>query len=135
MLSAAELVAPCGMNCGICSAYLRNKSRCSGCREDNPDKSTYILGCVIRNCGTIKKSETGFCFECAKYPCRRLKALDRRYRTRYAMSMMDNLDEIKEIGIDAFVRNDRERWRCGKCGGAINVHRGRCSECGEPRPA
>ena len=134
MLSAAGLVAPCGMNCGICSAYLRNKNGCSGCRGDNADKSAYILGCVIRNCRTIKANQTGFCFECTEYPCKRLRALDKRYRTRYAVSMTDNLGKIKEIGVEAFVRNELERWRCGKCGGVINVHRGRCSKCGELRP-
>ncbi len=24
-----------------------------------------------------------FCFECESYPCKRLKALDKRYRTKY----------------------------------------------------
>ena len=134
MLSAARLVAPCGTNCGICSAYLRTKKSCSGCRGDNADKSPYILRCIIRNCETVKSNHTGFCFECTEYPCRRLRALDKRYRTRYAMSMLDNLGKIKEVGVEAFVRNERERWRCGKCSGVINVHRGRCSKCGEPMP-
>lgn len=26
-----NLIAPCGMNCGVCIAYLREKNRCQGC--------------------------------------------------------------------------------------------------------
>ena len=27
-----ELIAPCGMNCGICKYYYREKDKCPGCR-------------------------------------------------------------------------------------------------------
>ena len=27
--------APCGMNCGICMAYLRKKNKCNGCKAPN----------------------------------------------------------------------------------------------------
>ena len=30
------------------------------------------------------------------FPCRRLKELDKRYHTRYHMSIIDNLNYIKE---------------------------------------
>ena len=29
----SELIAPCGMNCGICYGYLREKNKCPGCRK------------------------------------------------------------------------------------------------------
>ena len=38
---------------------------------------------------------------------------------------------IKEKGINEFVKNERSRWKCSNCGGVINVHRYRCSVCGE----
>lgn len=28
-----SLIAPCGMNCGTCIAYLRDKNKCPGCPE------------------------------------------------------------------------------------------------------
>ena len=131
MPSEVQLIAPCGMNCGVCLAYLRGKSKCSGCHGDNTNKSTYCIKCIIRNCEMIKISQSGFCFECEKYPCRRLKQLDKRYRTKYAMSMIEYLESIKEIGLSAFVANEKERWHCKKCGGVICVHRGYCFNCGE----
>lgn len=126
-----ELIAPCGMNCGICMAYLRKERRCLGCRIDDPSKFASRTRCVIRNCEAVKTSESGFCFECENYPCKRLRQLDKRYRTKYAMSMIENLESIRKTGLPAFVKKEKERWRCSKCGGTICVHRGYCYDCGE----
>ena len=131
MPAETKLIAPCGMNCGVCYAYLRKERKCSGCHGDNTDKSAYCINCIIRNCEMIKISQSGFCFECDKYPCKRLKQLDKRYRTKYAMSMIENLESIKGIGLSAFIDNEKERWQCVKCGGVICVHRGYCDNCGK----
>lgn len=127
----AELIAPCGMNCGVCMAYLREKRKCPGCHGDDADKSISCIRCIIRNCAVIKENESGFCFSCTKYPCKRLKQLDKRYRTKYSMSMIENLESIRATGLAAFVAGERERWHCPNCGGTICVHRGYCYTCGE----
>ena len=126
-----ELIAPCGMNCGICMAYLRKDRKCPGCHGADTNNRAYLKKCVIRNCEVVRTNESGFCFECAEYPCRRLRQLDKRYRTKYAMSMMENLESIKKNGLVAFVEEEKERWRCSKCGGIVCVHRSRCYDCGE----
>ncbi len=131
----AAQIAPCGMNCAICSGYLRKKEKCSGCRGSDDGKSVSILNCIIRNCQTPKNNRSGFCFECERFPCKRLKALDKRYRTKYKMSMIENLGTIETLGLEGFLRKESDRWRCDNCGGVVNVHRGKCSECGEPRTA
>ena len=131
MLSETQLIAPCGMNCGVCMAYLRKEKKCPGCRGDDTDKPITRKSCIIKNCEMIKQSSAGFCFECKEYPCKRLKQLDKRYRTKYTMSMLENLKFIKEKGLNIFVEKEKEKWRCKKCGGVICVHRGYCSECGE----
>jgi len=131
MQEEIQLIAPCGMNCRICYAYLREKKRCPGCRGDDTNKAPSCLKCIIKNCETVRSNSSGFCYECEVYPCKRLKQLDKRYRTKYSMSMIENLGNIRELGIGAFVENEKERWRCKKCGGVINVHRGYCSDCGE----
>jgi hypothetical protein len=103
----AALIAPCGMNCALCIAYLREKRRCPGCpgREKK---------CAIRNCEHYTKARR-YCFLCDQYPCSRIKRLDERYRKRYGMSMIENLKFIREKGIRKFLRNERERWiRGGK---------------------
>ena len=131
MPAGTRLVAPCGMNCGVCHAYLRKDRKCPGCYGEDTNKSASAVNCIIRNCEMVKRSQSGFCFECIKYPCKRLQQLDKRYRTKYSMSMIENLEFIKGNGLSAFVERENERWRCQKCGGIICVHRGYCFRCGE----
>jgi ribosomal protein L37AE/L43A len=59
-----------------------------------------------------------------------LKQLDKRYRTRYGMSMIDNLNMINEFGIRHFIHNEKDKWICPKCGELICVHRPTCLTCG-----
>jgi len=126
----ASLIAPCGMNCAICHGYLREKNTCVGCRNDDVDKSAYCRSCIIKNCEHIENSESKFCYECEKLPCKRLKQLDKRYRDKYHMSMLENLEYIKNKGIDKFLKNEKKRWTCRNCGSIICVHRDKCLECG-----
>jgi len=126
-------IAPCGMNCGLCSAHLRKKDRCSGCRSEDAGTHTYLATCKMRNCEEIKPREGGFCFQCNKFPCARLRQLDKRYRTKYGMSMLENLAHIRELGIERFVASERERWRCPQCGGVLCVHKPTCLYCGHTR--
>ena len=131
----AELIAPCGMNCAICMGrLLREKNKCPGCRGNDAIKPKNCVRCVIVNCDFLKKNKFKYCSEkCEKFPCTRLKNLDKRYRTKYDMSMIENLKNIEELGIRAFVKNEKIRWACSECGGIICVHRGFCSKCGKER--
>ena len=129
----AELIAPCGMNCGICLAHIRDRATCPGCRIENTSKSPSRFRCVIVNCEHIRQSESGFCYGCPKYPCARLKRLDMRYKTKYGMSMLENLEYIRDYGPEAFVYKETERWRCPECGATFCVHRPDCIECGTHR--
>jgi hypothetical protein len=129
-----DLIAPCGMNCGICLGYLREKNRCLGCRKMDESESGHCRKCIVRNCPILEDRKMRFCSDrCDKYPCRRLRDLDKRYRTKYGMSMIENLDNIKRTGIRDFVRNEKTRWKCRKCGSTICVHRDFCLKCGEKR--
>lgn len=128
-----ELIAPCGMNCAICMGHLlREKNKCPGCRDGSANKPVSCVRCIILNCGLLKNNNLKYCSaKCEKYPCTRLKNLDKRYRTKYNMSMIENLENIAQQGIRVFVKNEKIRWTCPECGGIICVHRGYCSECGK----
>jgi hypothetical protein len=129
----ATLIAPCGMNCGLCMGHLREKKRCGGCNGDDARMPRYCMTCRIRNCDEIKASAGAFCFECSRFPCVRLRQLDKRYRAKYGMSMLVNLASIREFGLERFVAAERERWRCPECGGVVCVHKERCLYCGHVR--
>lgn len=130
-----ELIAPCGMNCGVCSGYLsfKNDTRSKGIGK------TYCTGCRPRgkNCAFMKKKcdllgngRVQYCYECGDFPCRRLKHLDERYRTLYHMSMIENLEYIQEHGITSFLEKEAQKWKCPDCGGTICCHNGICFTCG-----
>ena len=127
----SSLIAPCGMNCGICYAYLREKNKCPGCRLLKSEMPISIARCKIRNCENITKNKVKFCFECDNFPCKNLKHLDKRYRTKYHMSEIENLENIKKNGIRKFIKNEKIKWSCSKCSGTINVHKRICSKCGK----
>ena len=123
------LIAPCGMNCALCLAFQRSQQKCPGCWEDDPIKAKSCRLCIIRNCTTIQNNSSHSCYECEKMPCKRLKQLDIRYRTKYGMSMIANLIEINDQGMDAFLVHQAKKYTCGKCGGLLCVHRSRCLTC------
>jgi len=131
------LVAPCGMDCALCSAYLAfahgiPKQRgvgqhCTGCRIRGKQCSF-----LKKHCRPLAKGTVRYCYECPDFPCERLRRLDAGYRTRYWTSFIDNLEEIRRIGITGFVAAQAERHRCPQCGGTICVHDKRCYHCDPP---
>ena len=128
--NAKLLIAPCAMNCGICIGYLREKNKCCGCNFDSGFKPNSCKNCIIKNCEHIKTSASGFCYDCEKYPCKRLKQLDKRYRTKYRMSMIENLNKIKISGMTEFLKSENEKWKCPNCGSRLSAHRNNCLSCG-----
>lgn len=122
-------IAPCGMNCGTCLGFLREKKKCPGCRVNYGDKAVSVQRCIITKCVFLEKTKSKFCYECEKFPCRRLKQLDKRYRTKYNTSFIENLLMIKEKGIKAFLAFETKRRSCPDCGSTLCVHRTFCPEC------
>jgi hypothetical protein len=70
-----------------------------------------------------------YCFECINFPCETLETLDKRYREKYGLSLVDNLKYIQKNGIEEFLKYEQERWKCTACGGIVCVHNNRCYDC------
>jgi ribosomal protein S27AE len=124
-----SLIAPCGMNCGTCIAYLRDKNKCPGCRIYSADKAISIQRCIIPKCVYLDKTDSKFCYDCDKYPCKRVKQLDKRYKIKYNTSFIENLTMIKEKGIEKFLDFESKRRTCPNCGSILSVHRDYCLIC------
>ena len=126
-----ELIAPCGMNCRICLGYFgyttsgkKRKMRCVGCKPRH--KSCAFLK---KYCKKLSKEEIEYCFECSDFPCVHLDKIDKGYRERYNMSMIENLKYIRDKGMDDFLIQQEKKYRCSECGGVICVHNGICYSC------
>jgi hypothetical protein len=45
------------------------------------------------------------------------------------MSMIENLECVRNIGIKPFLEKQEEKWQCPECGGVICCHNGLCYKC------
>jgi hypothetical protein len=128
------LIAPCGMNCALCGNYQSmqfdlkkvgiQKRYCAGCRPRGNN-----CAFMKKNCALIGQGKIQYCYECADFPCRRLKNLDKRYRTKYNMSMIENLVFIKEKGMVKFLKKEEKKWQCPECGATVSCHGAICYSC------
>jgi len=126
-----ELVAPCGMNCRICLGFFgytmsgkKRKMKCIGCKPTGKS-----CAWIKKSCKKLLKNEIEYCYECSDFPCEKLQKLDNRYRERFDMSMIENLEHIRDNSMDDFLKQQEKKYRCPKCGGVICVHNGICYSC------
>ena len=126
-----ELVAPCGMNCNLCIGYFgytmtgdKRKKPCAGCRT-----SEKICAFLKKQCNTLSNNSIKYCFECKVFPCENLKKIDKKYRTKYNTSLIENLKFIKDNGINKFLEKQKEKFLCPKCNGYICMHDNKCYNC------
>jgi len=122
-------IAPCGVICDLCLGYQRQKNRCVGCYNIG-NKPFHCTVCSIRKCAEKGENEDLLCNECDKFPCRRIKDLDKRYTKKYGESPIQNLNGIKEIGLANFIAIEEVKWKCDVCGQMLCVHRELCLICG-----
>jgi len=43
--------------------------------------------------------------------------------------MIENLEYIREHGVEAFLETEAAKWRCPECGAVICCHNGLCYKC------
>ena len=128
----AKNIGQCGINCKTCIAYFgytmagtKRKHPCTGCKT-RPSSCAFIK----QKCKKLAaKEHVDYCFECQYFPCESLKTIDGTYRKKYGLSLIENLNYIKNNGMEAFLKNEQEKWRCPTCNGVISVHTKRCHTC------
>jgi hypothetical protein len=126
-----ELIAPCGINCRICIAYFgytmsgkKSKKQCIGC---NPSGKSCAH--LKKYCAKLRKKEIEYCYECSDFPCEHLQRIDTAYRDRFYVSLVANLEYIRDNGMKKFLQEQEERYKCPSCQEVICVHNGKCYSC------
>jgi predicted RNA-binding Zn-ribbon protein involved in translation (DUF1610 family) len=89
------------------------------------------MTCSIKNCESLAETVSKTCSECEKFPCLKIRKIDKRYRTRYETSLILNIRTINKIGIESYLTQEAARWTCSNCGSLLCVHNNSCSECGK----
>ena len=133
MIFTKEMIAPCGLDCSLCMFAQAKEKPCLGCNVDSDSKPAFCASwCKIIPCEKRLKNGYEFCDECPDYPCEDMMERETRYTTAYPLkeSPMQNLKDIRAMGMEAFLEQQRKRFTCAKCGGPICIHNGICRDCG-----
>lgn len=124
-----NVIAPCGIICDICLGFQRDKNKCVGC-NNNGFKPAGCENCKIKLCSEKSVKEKYFCVYCSDFPCKLIKHLDKRYKTKYSESPIKNLENIAKNGLKVFKETENKKWTCAHCGSLLCVHRNECLKCG-----
>ncbi|MGZ4904535.1 MAG: DUF3795 domain-containing protein [Halobacteriota archaeon] len=132
-----ELIAPCGINCSVCSRYLASKQDvkrkgvsipyCAGCRPRNKKCA------FLKRCEALQNDKVRFCYECSSFPCSNLERIEARYHKHYHTSVIENLTFIQQHSPAAFMERENAKWGCMQCGGVLSCNNGICFSCSVDR--
>jgi hypothetical protein len=103
------------------------KLRCDGCKSDEPFVN--CRSCKLRACARGRNLE--HCSACADFPC----ALYRGWRKvgsvlPHVELCSGNLQTIEAAGVERWLSEQEERWRCPECRARIGWYSERCATCG-----
>lgn len=97
---------------------------CEGCLSDMLALPCRICG--LRECAQEKGLTN--CSQCADMPCQQSIDFNNDGLPHHA-EVLANLKRQKEIGIDAWIDEQEEKWHCAKCGSPIGWYDTECPNC------
>jgi hypothetical protein len=157
------LAAACGTYCGACPAYIAKHSTdeqrkirlqkrsasppskphktipdpgwmdgilCDGCLSGGQIAS-HCQRCAIKTCAANRQKVVR-CSDCEELPCYRITNMINTgllHRAEY----LSNLEKIREMGLQEWVKYEEDRWRCPRCRLPMSWYDAECAGCGEPR--
>ena len=127
-----NLLAPCGMNCAVCYARLRERKPCPGCHGEDERKPKHCRTCRYKECAAERG--VSFCVDCEEFPCSAMRRFDKSYRTRYGASLVEMTQRMRELGTEAHLEEQARMYTCTECGGVLSLHDRACTTCGFALP-
>ncbi len=143
-----ELLAPCGLYCGVCRIYKAHKDNnvefkkeilptlndfgaktvddiaCTGCLSDGVIFH-FCQECPIKDC--IKSKNIEGCYRCEDFPCEIITnwpdPLDKKV-------MLRAIPAWRELGTKKWVEGEEHRYQCPKCGNQLYHGAIKCKKCG-----
>lgn len=140
----SELLAPCGLYCGVCGVYMANRDNnqklkeklaraygvtpeqiaCKGCLSD--EKFVYCQACGIRAC--VMEKEYAGCHRCNEFPC---KLIDDFPVPVGKKVILRSVPARKKLGTEKWVAQEENRYTCPQCSGQLFRGARRCGSCKE----
>ena len=100
-------ISICGLNCAKCEIFLNNQ--CSKCR--GPLDKHWSPDCEFIEC--INQKKLKYCYECEYFPCKKIKKFENDEYPHHRQTI-NNLTKMKEIGIEAFIKDQKRAVFCPK---------------------
>lgn len=116
---------------GIPPSNWMNGLLCDGCLSGGK-LAGHCQMCNIR-LHALETQENSRCSHCKDLPCHRINGLINMGNYLHRNEYVPNLNKIREIGLEEWVKYEEERWRCPKCGLPMSWYDAECIRCGEPR--
>jgi len=104
---------------------------CDGCLSGGV-LAAHCKTCQIRLCAADKQKDSR-CSDCQELPCYRITSLINMGAYLHRKEYLPNLSKIREMGVQEWVKKEKERWSCSQCGRPISWYDAKCPGCGEPR--
>ena len=102
-----NLVAPCGLYCEECTAFLNEE--CRGCRSNEGLSKEYREYCKIYQCSSSKNLK--ICLECEKFPCNLFDFFkaERLEDSSWFLDVWSNMKQIEQAGLANFLKK-KTNW-------------------------
>ncbi|MBY8990371.1 MAG: DUF3795 domain-containing protein [Candidatus Lokiarchaeota archaeon] len=144
-----ELIAPCGLYCGVCAIHIADRDnnlkfkerlvdvykpfsktiediKCNGClSEKKEDIFGYCQLCPIRDC--IKNKGIEGCYQCDDFPCKFIENFPIPVGKKVIFRA---IPRWREIGTEKWVEEEEKRYLCPECNNPLFRGTKRCNECG-----
>ena len=131
--------AYCGLYCGACCSMITQEKAegeesalemitdeteqpCLGCNATPQQNCEFIV------CNTTHGTEN--CAFCPEFPCLMLVKFNNDEWEHHRV-VLENLKRIKEIGVEGWLKEQKEFWKCHSCGMRIQWYQKQCNRCGE----
>lgn len=146
----SNLLAPCGLYCGVCSVYYATRDendpflekllgfyqskmpglesltiedlRCKGCLSDRT--SFFCKACAVKDC-TQKQGYAG-CHECDTFPCEHID----NFPVAVGKKVIMRAVPYRRVhGTEKWIQDETERYICPACGHVLFRGAKRCNKC------
>lgn len=144
-----DLDTYCGLYCGACSILLsyntgnmdslaeyfsnelkvgRPQMECCGCKSDKVFFN--CRDCSIKACARDKNVE--HCIDCKDYPCSMFDEIKKvSTRLPHVKDETKNLERIKAIGVEKWLEEQEQLWKCPECDTTYSWYARKCPNCGQ----
>lgn len=141
-----ELLAPCGLYCGVCAIYIAHKNNndkfkkallpvyngfvkniddlaCTGCLSDGV-VFPFCQKCPIKDC--TREKEIDGCHQCDEWPCKFIENFPIEVGKKV---IHRTIPAWRKLGDEEFAKQEEERYKCPECGNSLFRGVKRCNNC------